>query len=74
VPCDDSETASSEPSGDGTYQSIVVAPDASMRFGSTTIRSPARSSRLDKATSCGCCSGGLVFSAKYAEPPRMSAA
>jgi hypothetical protein len=47
----------------------VVTPDAASAFGSTSMRSPAVSSRPSSATRNRCCSGGCVLSAKYIEPP-----
>ena len=58
VPCEDSDTATKRPSGDGTYQSIVVAPLESISFGSTTTRSEVASPMSSSATRKGCCLGG----------------
>ena len=44
LPPFDSETATRLPSGEGTYQSIAVAPLGSSVFGSSTVRAFAGSS------------------------------
>jgi hypothetical protein len=68
VPCEDRETATSRPSGDGAYQSIVTAPVGSIAFGSTRIRSVAASSGSVSVTRNACCFGGCCLRAKNRPP------
>ncbi len=72
VPWEDCETATSRPSGDGAYQSMVTAPLASIAFGSTRIRSLDGSSRSLSVTRNRCCFGGWYFRAKNRSPPRRT--
>ena len=69
VPCEDNDTATRRPSGEGTNQSIVVAPLGSSTFGSTITRSVDASVTSDNATRKTCCLGGWRFRANAVAPP-----
>jgi len=73
VPPRDSETATFEPSDDGTKKSIVTLPVESMVFGSTSTRSRERSSTEPSATSSGWFRGGRSSSANSVRPRYSSA-
>src|SRR5690242_18900772 len=68
VPCSlppsESETATSRPSDDGTYQSIAVVPLVLKLLGSNTGRQSAGGSKDESRIKTGCWAGGLKRKAK----------
>ena len=64
LPPSDRQTATTRPSGDGTYQSMAVVPLVLYALGSNTVRHSAGAASEDRRTSTGCCAGGLKRNAK----------
>ncbi len=60
LPFLDSDTATFEPSGEATYQSISVWPAGSVTLGFSTSRREAGSAAAFMTISQGCCRAGSV--------------